>query len=140
SASADLSVSLSAPSTVLAGNQLTYTLTVSNNGPSNAHGVTLTDTLPSGITSLTGGNTITETLDILAAGGSATFTFVGLVPANTAAGVSLVNTASVSAATSDANTSNNSATSTTTVNASADLAVSITGPSSAIAGDPDPII
>ncbi|MBI3459898.1 DUF11 domain-containing protein, partial [Candidatus Acetothermia bacterium] len=38
------------PDPVIAGNNLTYTLTVTNNGPDNAGGVTVTDTLPGGVT------------------------------------------------------------------------------------------
>ena len=47
-AQADLSLVKSAPATVVAGQQLTYTLTATNNGPSNATGVSIIDTLPSG--------------------------------------------------------------------------------------------
>ena len=43
-------VKTAAPSPVTAGNQLTYTLTASNNGPSDATGVSIADTLPAGVT------------------------------------------------------------------------------------------
>src|SRR5260370_632429 len=46
---ADLSITKTAPATVVAGNQLTYTITVTNNGPSNATNVIVTDTLPAGV-------------------------------------------------------------------------------------------
>ena len=50
-AQADLSVIKSAsPNPVVAGSQLTYTFTATNNGPSNATGVTIVDTLPAGTT------------------------------------------------------------------------------------------
>src|SRR4029079_3829108 len=50
-ASADLSVTkVDTPDPVNAGNQITYTVTVTNAGPSNAASVTLTDTLPAGTT------------------------------------------------------------------------------------------
>jgi uncharacterized repeat protein (TIGR01451 family) len=61
--SADLSVSQVAnPSPVVEGNQLTYTITVKNNGPDNATGVTLTDMLPTGasyVSSTTSQGTLT---------------------------------------------------------------------------------
>ena len=48
---ADLSLTKSdAPDPVLAGQLLTYTLTVAQRGPSSATGVTVTDTLPAGVT------------------------------------------------------------------------------------------
>ena len=44
---ADLETAVScAPDPVTAGNQLTYTSTVTNNGPNNASSVSLTDSLP----------------------------------------------------------------------------------------------
>ena len=49
--SADLAVvKTGSPSSLIVGNNVTYTLTVTNNGPDNATGVTLTDTLPAGAT------------------------------------------------------------------------------------------
>jgi len=47
---ADLAITKSAsPNTVVSGNRLTYTLTVNNNGPQNATGVTVTDPLPGSV-------------------------------------------------------------------------------------------
>lgn len=47
---ADLSVTKTANADpVVVGNNLTYTITVTNNGSNNARGVTLTDTLPEGV-------------------------------------------------------------------------------------------
>lgn len=62
----DLSIAkLDSPDPVTAGSSLTYTVTVTNNGPSDALAVTLTDTLPSGVTfvsSTPGAPTCTELL------------------------------------------------------------------------------
>jgi uncharacterized repeat protein (TIGR01451 family) len=44
--SADVSVAKTGDATVVAGNDVTYTITVTNNGPSDASNVVLTDTLP----------------------------------------------------------------------------------------------
>src|SRR5207253_990497 len=82
SASADLSLQKSdAPDPVLAGQLLTYTLTAQNQGPSSAPGVTVTDTLPAGVSydSATptqgscsqSGGTVTCALGTLASGVSA---------------------------------------------------------------------
>src|SRR3954451_9726982 len=46
---ADVGVTVSASDTAIAGTNLVYTLTVSNDGP-NAAGVSLADTLPAGTT------------------------------------------------------------------------------------------
>src|SRR5690242_19766641 len=43
---ADVAVTMSAPTSVSVGQSLTYTINVTNNGPSDASGVVLTDTLP----------------------------------------------------------------------------------------------
>ena len=53
SPSADLEIEKSGPSEIIAGNELTYTITVTNNGPDTAQGVELTDTLPSEIENAT---------------------------------------------------------------------------------------
>src|SRR5262249_50140719 len=46
--SADMAVTNSGPSSVTAGTNATYTITLTNNGPSAAQSVVLTDTLPAG--------------------------------------------------------------------------------------------
>ena len=49
-ASADLAITKTGPATVVAGSSVAYSLTVTNNGPSDAANLTVTDTLPAGVT------------------------------------------------------------------------------------------
>jgi uncharacterized repeat protein (TIGR01451 family) len=113
-----------APDPVSVGSNLTYTITVTNNGPDTGTGVTLTDTLPSNVTYVSAtstqgtctrsGSTVTCSIGTLANGASATVTIV-VTP--TTAGT-ITNTASVTCNETDTNSGNNTATATTTVNAS----------------------
>jgi uncharacterized repeat protein (TIGR01451 family) len=112
------------PDPVTVGNNLTYTIVVSNNGPETGTGVTLTDTLPSSVTYVSAtstqgtctrsGSTVTCNIGTLANGASTTVTII-VTP--TAAGT-ITNTASVTCNETDTNSGNNTATATTTVNAS----------------------
>jgi uncharacterized repeat protein (TIGR01451 family) len=110
---ADLSLSvLASPTTVTVGGQLTYTLTVSNAGPSSAASVVVTDILPVGATfvsalagqgSCTGTGTVICDLGTIAANGTATVTLAVIpVVAGTAVNDSLVASAAV-----DPNPANN---------------------------------
>ncbi|MCT7951392.1 DUF11 domain-containing protein, partial [Ancylothrix sp. C2] len=130
--------------TVNPGNPITYTVTVTNNGPLNVAGASVTDTIPAEITGVnwtcavtsgTGtcgaangtGNNINTTVN-LNSGASATYTIIGTV-SPTATGT-LTNTATVSppAGVTDPNPANNTATDTTTVTppTTADLAIAKT--------------
>jgi uncharacterized repeat protein (TIGR01451 family) len=125
---ADLSIAITgAPDVTPTGSQITYTLTATNNGPNPATGVTVTDTLPAGVTlvSATGGctpsgGTVVCDLGGLASGASASRDIFVLV--NAASGV-LNNTASVAGNEPDPNTANNTATKSTAV----DVAFAISG-------------
>ncbi len=128
-AHADLAVGASAPDTVAAGDTLTTTITVANNGPGDAQNVTLNFALPSGTTFIaqtqTGGgseftlsnegNELTDAVDTLPAGMSATFIITAQVDASLAVGTTLYPSAAVSSSTSDPDTSNNYASVSTTV-------------------------
>jgi large repetitive protein len=92
--------------TPIAGGPVSYTLTLINNGPSPATGVTLTDPLPSGLSFLSAsagqgscsasGQTVTCQLGTIAPGGTAIASVTVLVAASDA-GVSVQNTATATA-------------------------------------------
>ena len=110
---ADVGVTVNPGGAVPLGSNLTFTITVTNNGPTTATGVTLTDTLAAGLVlvsatptqgSCSGSAPISCPLGILAGGASATVTVI----ASAAASGSYTNTASVTATQPDLNTGNNS--------------------------------
>ncbi|MGO8925643.1 MAG: immunoglobulin domain-containing protein [Limisphaerales bacterium] len=119
--STDLGVLLAgSPNPVLAGQNLTYTLTVTNLGPATAASVTLTDDLPASVTFVSaspgcvnlGGNVVCS-VGSLASGGGTNFTVV-VTP--TAAGL-ITNTLTVASPTADPNSANNTAASVIIVDA-----------------------
>jgi len=133
------------PDPVNAGNTVTYTVTVNNVGMTSASMVTLGDPLPAGTTffSLTAPAGWTCTTPAVGASGTVSCThpnFLGgasgvftLVVTTTGAAVPLIsNTGTISSAETDINAANNSASTTTTVNASTDLSVTKTD-------SPDPV-
>ena len=133
----DLGVTMTAaPALVALGTNLTYTITVTNNGPSASTGYTVTDTLPANVTFVgaTSGCVLTTVLTCsgpaLGVGLNATYVVV-VTP--TALGA-LSNTASVTGNEPDTAPGNNSATSTVTVAAAvADVAVAMTASPSPVA-------
>jgi len=122
---ADLSVSISdAPDPVVVNAKLTYSLAITNSGPSSTAGVQISTTLPSGVTfvsatasqgSCSGAATVTCQLNTLASGAAATVTVV--VTPTATGGLSL--TATISGNESDPSANNNTATAVTTVSSSA---------------------
>jgi large repetitive protein len=122
---ADLSLSkTAAPATVTAGDAAstsTFTLTATNNGPTSATGVVVTDPLPAGLTLVFASPGCTETAgtvtcDVgdLASGASATVTLTVSAAADAEPGLR-ANTAMVSAAEADPDPDNNAATADITV-------------------------
>lgn len=120
---ADLSLTkVAAPTNPAASSTVTYTLTVTNNGPSNASVITVTDTLPTQLTNIGcsatnggvcsgSGNVRTISFASLSAvpgSNTATITLTGTVPCQTQS-ATLGNTASVITRSLDTVTSNNTA-------------------------------
>ncbi len=127
--SADLSITKTAsPNPVRATEEVTFTLKVTNNGPSPAKDVTVTDALATGLTlvsvtstvgSCSGTDTITcniGSLDATAPNNVATITIKAKVAGTYPPGP-LANTAVVASSTADPNTGNNTGSTTVTVTA-----------------------
>jgi uncharacterized repeat protein (TIGR01451 family) len=121
---ADLALSLTGfPDAVVVGSNVTYTIMVTNQGPSTATSVNVSDPLPASLRVLSNLTTqgtisvsnhiVTCALGVLTNGAGATITIVAATTTNG----TLTTTASVTATQPDANQANNSATATTTVSA-----------------------
>jgi uncharacterized repeat protein (TIGR01451 family) len=115
---ADLAITKTGPPTAVTGGQISYTITVTNNGPNPSTNTTVTDTLPAGVTfaSVTpsqgfcsGTTTVTCNLLTLNNGANATITLVVNVTASTGP---IVNTATVDSTETDPTPLDTSATAT----------------------------
>jgi uncharacterized repeat protein (TIGR01451 family) len=137
-ASADLSIAKSHTGNFTAGVDNNYTIVVTNNGPSDASAFTVTDTLPTGLTFVSGGSTAGINASCanagqivtctggpaIGAGQTSTITLTVTTDRSLAGNTTLNNTASVSSATPDPDTSNNtSPIDTATVDSKADLEI-----------------
>jgi len=137
---ANLSITKSGPASVNAGQNIVYTITVTNAGPTAATGTVVNDSTPVGIAFLSNSNGCTTpfpcNLGTLNPSQSVTISSTYNVP-NSFSGSSVSNTATVSSAVNDPNLTDNSATATTTVVAgagNADVSVTKSGPPSATLG------
>ena len=143
---ADMGVSVAAtPSPVLAGNELRYQVSVTNNGPSTANGVVLTNMLPAGVSFITStvacsqaAQVLTCPLGSLLSGQSVPLEVRTQVAADldVASGgpTTITDTASVTATELDPNTTNDSASVAVVVNEQSDLQVTKTCDASVLAG------
>jgi uncharacterized repeat protein (TIGR01451 family) len=130
---ADLAITKSAPVSVVAGTQMTYALSVTNDGLQDAVNLTITDTLPTG-TSYASDNSGGLCTDL---GATVECTWPGAtapgvtqsvqitvdVAPDLADGTVLTNTAEASSDTADGNEDNNEATADTTVQVEADIEI-----------------
>jgi uncharacterized repeat protein (TIGR01451 family) len=150
-ASSDVGVTKSGPASAVQNQDVTYNISVTNNGPSDATGVQLTDTIPAQATFVSfnqnsgpgfscttpaggGSGTVTCNIATLAAGATATFTLVVHTTASVSGG--MLNTANVSSTSSDPNNANNSASAATNI-VTADISVTKNGsPATVAAGSP----
>jgi len=123
---ADLAVSIGAlPNSVVAGSNVTYTITVKNNGPATATSVGVTDNLPAntslvsvastGVGVSTGPASIRIMFASVSAGTSETITIIASVNCGASDGQILTNTVTVTASTLDPSLGDNSASATTKV-------------------------
>jgi uncharacterized repeat protein (TIGR01451 family) len=133
---ADMAITLTdTPDPVTAGTNLTYVATATNAGPLAARDVVVSMPVPAGTTLVSatpsaGGACAATTCTFAgdtAVGASHTVTYIVAVPAGTASGTTLTGTATVAIGlpTTDPNAANNSATATTAVDTSANLALTL---------------
>src|SRR3989339_649451 len=150
---ADLSVTKSGPSSVVAGNTVSYTVTAANAGPHTATNVVIADVIPAGLTFDAGASTPGCILNgagtsvlcnnfSLTAGQTRTFTIAFTVPStHPCDGTNMItNQATVSSSQGDPNAGNNTSTTVTTpvqcpAAPKADLSIVKTGPSSVLRGE-----
>lgn len=130
---ADLALNKTAPPSVIAGQQMTYSLDVNNNGPSDAVNVTVTDNLPAGTEVVTipayctagvPGDPFQPTvcdLGTISSGSMVSTDLTVSVLPDTRG--TLINDATVSSATVDRENGNNSASASTAVESEADLEI-----------------
>jgi uncharacterized repeat protein (TIGR01451 family) len=148
---ADLSITnVASPNPVTAGNNITYTQVITNNGPSAADNAQLVEAIPANSTfvslaapsgwscttpSLGGAGNVVCTELTMTGSTAATFTLITKVTAGTANGTLITDTATVSSSVSDPNSSNNTASATTVVGTTAGGELSVTN-----AASPNPVL
>ena len=136
-AAADVAITKTGPPAVSLGQNITYTINVSNFGPAAASGVTVSDTTPAGLTpvSVSGGgcSAFPCVIGALAVGPPVTITATYNVPVTYSGPSPILNTATVTSA-SDPNASNDSSTASTAISAQSDLGITKSGPPSIAVG------
>ncbi|MCU1231106.1 MAG: thrombospondin, partial [Acidobacteria bacterium] len=134
--SADLTIAKTLTGTISAGQNATYTISVKNNGPSDAVGVIVSDTPPAGMTFVSNSGACSGTFPC----NVGTLTAGQIVSINSTFAVSsgatgsLTNTASVSSSAIDPQPTDNTASSTAPVGITADVSIAKSGPATAQPG------
>lgn len=142
---ADVSVTKSGPATAIVGENIVYTVTVTNNGPSAAADVVVTDGLPAGTTfvkasdpacsGVAGTESLTCSYVALAPGETRTIEITAHIVAGADIDKPLTNVVTVDSATPDPDPKNNRAEAKTTLEAKAKLVLSKTSePDTFVAG------
>ena len=140
STTADLSITNTAtPNPVIAGNNITYTVVVKNNGAATAGTVAFSEAIPANTTFVSAtpipssgwscsvlSGTLTCSNATLASGASTSFAVVLQVTAGTPSGTVITDTANVSSTTTDPNPNNNAATATVVVATAGQADLSVT--------------
>ncbi len=125
----DLAVTITpSAATAMAGGSIVYTVTVTNSGTVDAVGVIVADALPASVSfgsqvQSSGpsfalahtGNVISDTIDTLAAGASATLKIVADVGASVVGGKVITDTVTISSSSTESNTDNNTASANVTI-------------------------
>ena len=133
---ADVAITKTGPASIVAGNPLVYTITVTNTGPSDAAGVVVSDATPTGLVFVSNTGDCTTAfpcaLGVLPAGATRTITATFTVPPDYSGPSPIENVTVASSTTVDTNTANNAAIAMTTLNRDADVEVTKTVPSSGV--------
>lgn len=146
------------PTAVRPGNNVTYTITVTNNGPAIANNVVVTDNLPAQVTFVScsstvgscggSGNSRSLTVPLLALNGTATLTLVATVSPSAANGTVINNTATVTGSLAGGGSATATASAAVTVSTQAPaincppnvLAAAAQGQTSAVVNYPPPTV
>lgn len=136
--STDMQITKTASAEAVAGSEIVYTITVTNNGASNAHSIEVTDTPPMGLTFVKNEGDCTTAfpcaVGTLAPAATATITSTFAIAADFTG--TIENTAAVTTTATETMAGDESAKATTNVTASSDLSVTITdAPDPANVGD-----
>jgi uncharacterized repeat protein (TIGR01451 family) len=116
---------------IIAGEPVSFTISATNHGPHTGTGVTLTDTLPTGLTGvtvsgadcITAASAITCALPDLAVGATTALTVTGIVSPSLSPGSAIANSASIAGARTDPDPRNNTATASGIVTTLSDVSI-----------------